>query len=81
MNKNVTASLEISIWLNCPHCDFYINLMDESDTNGHDHNENGHILRQACPNETWTDAHEKFNVEEVECSHCKGVFDVKKLEW
>lgn len=79
--KTVSGRMEISVWVDCPHCDHYINLLDESDTDGHDHNECGHILKQTCPDGDWSESHESFEVEDVTCSECKNTFNVKDLEW
>lgn len=81
MGKSVKGMLDIEIWVNCPHCDFYINILDESDTNGHIHNEEGHILNQACPDGSWHEKHKSFEVEDVTCSDCKNNFKVTGLEW
>ena len=75
--KTVRAILDISIWVDCPHCEHYINLLDTDDTNGHDHNEEGSILTQACGDGCWSE----FEVEDVTCSKCKEAFSVKELEW
>ena len=79
--KTVSASLDIEVWVDCPHCDNRINLMDADDTDGYDHNEEGHILKQACPDGYWSDSHEVFSVEDVTCTECKKDFNVKELEW
>lgn len=79
----VRANMTIDIFVDCPNddCRFYINLMDESDTNGINHNDEGYILRQSCPSGDWSERHEKFEVEEVVCSQCKTEFKVSGLDW
>ncbi len=81
--KTVSARMEISIYVNCPHCDELLDLMDQDDTDGCDHNEEGYLLNQACPidGSYWMDAHRKFEVEKVTCFNCKKDFDVKTLDW
>lgn len=81
--KNAKATLIIDVMVNCPHCDFYINLMDEHDTCGTHHNDDQAILRQACPTNgsLWIDAHKTFEVQDVKCSECKKEFNVEGLEW
>lgn len=80
--KVASARLEIQVYVNCPHCDSLINLMNSDDTSGVDHNDCGEILRQACPSEgNWSDSHDDFELEEVTCTSCKGDFDVKTIEW
>jgi hypothetical protein len=80
--ETVEARLDIEIFVDCPKCGYLIDLMKEEDTNGRNHNEEGHLLDQACPSEGhWSDEHEKFEVKEVTCSECKANFSVKGLEW
>ena len=80
--KTVGGSLSIDILVNCPHCDNYINILNPKDTDGHDHNDEGQILQQACPSKGhWSDEHEKFEIKEVTCSQCKNDFNVEGLDW
>ncbi len=79
--KIVTGSLSISVYVNCPHCGFFIDLLDQGDTDGQELNEEGYVLSQACHDGCWADKHKKFKVEDVVCSECKGEFTVKGLEW
>lgn len=81
--ETVRAELQIQVMVDCPSCGGLLDLLDESDTAGTAHNDEGNVLRQACPDtgEWWGDAHKKFEVEEVECTHCGAVFDVKGLNW
>jgi len=77
----VMARLDIEVFVDCPNCEYFIDLLRPSDTNDYDHNEEGYILNQACPDGHWTEAHERFEVEGVTCSKCSHTFDVKGLEW
>ena len=79
--KTVSARLDIEIWVDCPECDTLINILDERDTSGHNHNEEGHILSQATPDGSWYDKHKEFEVDDVKCSVCEHEFNVKELEW
>ena len=79
--KTVTASLSIDVFVDCPHCDNFINLLDSSDTDDHDHNDEGHVLSQACPDGHWSEEHRNFEVDNVTCSECKKSFNVKGLDW
>lgn len=55
-----------------------IDIMDESDTNGYWHGDDGYLLKQMFhPNRE----HSEFDCEEVTCSNCKTTFNVKGLEW
>jgi len=78
--KVVQATLDIEMFVTCPNdeCEFYINLLDSKDTNNIDHNEEGYLLRQMFPGDG---DHVDFECEDVTCSKCKTVFNVKELEW
>lgn len=78
--KEVTADLQISIMVDCPNddCGNHINLLDEGDTNHHDHNDCGELLKQVFPERG---SHDDFECNEVTCSECKTTFNVKGLEW
>ena len=80
-NKVVSARLDIEVFAHCPHCDFMVDLMNEDDTDGYCHNDEGHVMRQACPDGYWSDKHKEFSVVNVTCGSCKKDFDVKELEW
>ena len=80
--KSARGSLLVELVVDCPNCDNnYINILDESETGGIDHNEDGHILRQSCPDGFWPDAHDKFEVEGVTCQECGNKFNVEGLDW
>ncbi len=79
--KEVTARLDIEIFAHCPHCDYMVDIMDANDTDGYDHNEEGHVLSQAVPDTHWTEAHKNFEVVDITCTKCKKDFNVKGLEW
>jgi ssDNA-binding Zn-finger/Zn-ribbon topoisomerase 1 len=79
--KTVEARLDIAVFVDCPKCDFGIDLLNPRYTNGIDHNEERYILEQACGNGDWSINHEKFEVEEVTCTKCKTEFNVKGMEW
>ncbi|MCK4843056.1 MAG: hypothetical protein KAT04_14440 [Methylococcales bacterium] len=77
----VSARLDIEVFVDCPHCGYMIDLLKEDETDGQNHNDEGYILAQACPSGLWIDEHEKFEVDEVTCTKCKTTFNVKGLEW
>ena len=81
--SKTSARLSINVYVECPSCEATIDLMDMSDTDGHDHNEGNDILKQACPidGRHWSEAHEDFEIEDVTCTECKHEFTVKTLEW
>ena len=81
MVKTVTASLSISVLVECPHCDSMIDLLNADDTAGFNHDEAGSVISQACPDGSWSEAHKKFEVTAVECSECGKSFDVSGLDW
>lgn len=79
--KTAAARLAIEVFVDCPHCDRLIDLMDEDDTGGYNHNDEGGVISQACPDGVWMDEHKHFEISDVECSECGGTFNVKGLQW
>ncbi len=77
----VTARLSIEVLVNCPHCEGLIDLMNERDTCNYNHNEEGAVISQACPDGHWIDEHSKFEIKGVTCSECYGEFNVKGIDW
>ncbi|MFK5949867.1 MAG: hypothetical protein QM500_13980 [Methylococcales bacterium] len=76
--KTVSARLDVEIFAHCPNCDYMIDLLNESETNGVMHNDDGGLLRQVWPR---NGSHDDFECEEVTCTKCKTEFNVKTLEW
>ena len=74
----VEANLMIRIEVYCPNCEAELNLLDEDDTNGVAHNDEGNLMQQAFPDLVpWSRAHPEFKVSEVQCSECREIFNVK----
>ena len=76
--KTVMARLSIEMYVDCPNCDWMIDLLEENDTDGTAHNDEGSLLRQMFPD---NGTHRDFYCEDVTCTRCKATFDVKELEW
>ena len=72
--------MHIEMFVECPNedCGYYIDLLKSKDTDGHDHNDDGYLLRQMFPN---NGSHTDFECDEVTCSVCSTVFNVKGLDW
>jgi hypothetical protein len=79
--KEVSARLDIEVFVDCPECDFMLDLLNPGDVSGRELNEDGRILSQACGDGCWTDNHESFEIDNITCSHCKATFNVRKIEW
>lgn len=80
--QTVSATLYIHVYVDCPHCQELIDLLNEDDTDGVAHNDCGDILREACPDKGhWTDSHDQFELDDVTCTKCKTTFNVRKIEW
>lgn len=77
----VSARLDIQVYVDCPNCESLIDLLEEKDTDGVAHNDEGRVLRDACPDGLWSDSHEQFELEDVTCTECKYTFNVKTIEW
>ncbi len=73
--ETIAARLDIEIFVDCPKCEWLIDLLKEEDTDGVMHDDDGEILRQVFND------HDNFTVDEVTCSKCKTTFNVKELEW
>lgn len=79
-DETIEAILSIEINVTCPNedCGRYLNLLNEIDTDGTMHDDDGSLLRQVFPNHG---THDDFECDEVVCTHCKTEFNVKGLEW
>jgi rubredoxin len=75
--ENVQANLSIELNVSCPHCGHYFDLFELD--NGR-LNDDGYLMKSACPNGYWVDEHEKFK-EEVKCPECKKDFEVQGIAW
>ena len=75
----VSALLTIEILARCPNeeCQAHIDLLQEGDTCGGEHNQDNELLRQMYQE---NGGHDGFVCRGVRCYECKGVFDVKGLE-
>ena len=78
--ETVIATLNIEMNVECPNeeCGAYIDLLSEKDTDGYDHDDDSHLLRQMFPS---NGDNMDFECEDVVCSRCKTQFNVKELEW
>lgn len=74
--ESVEASLNIELNVTCPHCEDYIDLLSWKMTL----NDDGYIIRQAIPDGSWTDSHEKFK-EDVICPNCNKPFTAEGISW
>ena len=77
-STTVRAHLDIEMLVNCPHCDYLIDLLNEGDTNRYCHNDDGYLIRQMFPKNS---THEDFECEDITCGICKKKFNVRGLEW
>lgn len=77
----VSAALSIEMYVDCPNddCGSFLDLLDERDTDGTDHNEEGQLMRQIFPPDG--SSHDDFECRSVVCKDCKTEFKVKGLEW
>jgi hypothetical protein len=76
----VEAVLDVAMYVTCPNdeCGNYINLLDETDTDGTDHDDDSILLRQMFPR---NGDNKDFECDDVTCSQCKTTFNVKGLAW
>ena len=71
------AYLYLKVLVDCPNCRYIIDLMEEDDTSGENHDDGMFISSQVFGLSQWTD----FEVEEVKCSKCSHIFNVNGLEY
>ena len=82
LKRRATLCIEINV--DCPNkkCGAYIDILREDETDGYNHNEEGFLMEQACPDKgIWTTEHEKFHCEQITCTECGTTFDVEGLDW
>ena len=77
--KETSADLNVEVNVECPTCEHGFNILDESECLV-DYNEEGNVIKQACPDGNWCDEHEKFRIAVV-CTECKESFLIKGLNW
>ena len=77
MMESVEANLSIELNVTCPHCESYFDLFEID--NGR-LNDDGYLMKNACPDGFWTDTHEKFK-EKVKCPECKKDVHIDRIAW
>lgn len=75
--KEVQAELDITLVVDCPHCEACFDMFDID--NGR-LNDDGYLIRSACPQGSWNESHEKFE-ETVQCPSCGKEMVVKGINW
>jgi predicted deacylase len=75
--QSVQANLSIELNVTCPHCEEYFDLFEVDDGRL---NDDGYLMKNACPDGYWTDTHEKFK-ETVTCPECKEPVDIDGIAW
>ena len=74
--KTAQATLLIELNVSCPYCDYYIELLSETNLN-----EDGQVLTEAISHEAWKKhSSERIN-EDVICPKCGKEFNLKGVEW
>jgi len=78
--KIVAARLAIKMFVDCPNpkCEAFIDLLEEDDTDGTAHNDDEYLLQQMFPSRG---DHSDFECNDVTCTQCKTIFNVRGLEW
>lgn len=76
--QTVESSLSIEINVNCPECDCLIDILNENETDGTHHDDDGFLIRQVFSH---TGSYDQFECEGVVCTKCKTEFNIKGLEW
>lgn len=76
--RKVTALLSIRLWVDCPHCNEQINLLDTYE------NEKGSVMHYVMQmHKRWrADKDEWKNIGmDIECEHCKKTFIFDGIEY
>ena len=76
----VEARLCIQVNIDCPNeeCKSLIDILDCDDVGGVEHDEDSFLIRQVFSD---SETYDEFECEEVTCSQCKTVVNVKGLEY
>lgn len=74
----VPAFLSLSMNVTCPNCSDPIDLLNEENTNGYDHDEGWFLLNQMLSKDA---DFRGFECKDVVCTNCKEPFNVRGLEW
>lgn len=75
--ETVQADLIIELNVTCPHCDDYFDLFGIE--NGI-LNEEGQLMRYACPDGRWSEQHDKYK-ETVQCPVCNKDINIEGIAW
>lgn len=80
--REVEASLNIEVTVDCPECDNSIDLMmDNTRKGGRYYDQDSGVISQACPDGCWDTEHKKFEIDEIYCDVCETIFKAKGLGW
>lgn len=79
--KVVEAILSVQVYVDCPHCGEFLDLLDCFDTDGVCHDDDQAITKQVFPIGNFMETYKNFEVGDVTCYACKNTFDVKELIW
>lgn len=75
MTETVRPTLSIEMMVTCPHCSHYFDLVEDTNLN-----EEGWLLNQVLPEDTWIEAHKNFECS-AHCPECSVDIDFKGVEW
>ncbi len=76
-NLITPAVLTIELNVTCPNCENYFDLFELDDGRL---NDDGYLIKSACPDGYWTESHEKFE-EVVNCPECKKEVHISGINW
>ena len=77
MSEEVEASLSIELNVQCPNgeCYDFFDLMTLGDLN-----EDGGIIKYACPDGHWSERHKDFEID-IKCPSCGEEIKVRGIGW
>lgn len=75
MSKSISPRLEISLYVECPHCDHDIDLFDDENLT-----DEGWLYSKALPDGHWSQEHPKFELNYT-CPQCEKEIQLKGIEY
>jgi len=75
MADTVKPTLIIQLNIDCPECEHFFDLVNDTNLN-----EEGWLLNQVLPEDCWVDEHKNFECSVV-CPKCSVEFNIKGVDW
>lgn len=73
--ERVRTTLSITLTVTCPECGHFFDLVSDTQLN-----DEGWLLDQVLPDQTWTEAHENFECGVI-CPKCSVELKTRGVDW